>query len=297
MKLKIYVVKKQQLIWGAIIIAAIIIAAIIMILMKTKQTINTFNQPNTYYTDLNNDGKTDCIFVETNEKTGEYHVSIKWDEKKTSNLEPDPTIKTLGFFNKNWPMNISFNDIDKDSKQELILQSSDNKGPILHVFKIYDDKVIKLISGRYSIFGLVKTKDLEPVIVIGNKTKRGISYNYLTFNSKGPVPYVMPTSMNLGKHSLETLIGYIESQEVEAANLNINKKHLDVISKGKFLDGNIYEVKYDKYDVPTECTYILRTSEETPIGYENTIYKVTLRLSKYDSRNPQYNITSIEKIK
>ncbi|WDU83840.1 hypothetical protein [Caloramator sp. Dgby_cultured_2] len=52
-----------------------------MILMKTKQTISTFNQPNTYYTDLNSDGKTDCILVETNEKTGEYHLSIKWDEK------------------------------------------------------------------------------------------------------------------------------------------------------------------------------------------------------------------------
>ncbi|SEG12174.1 hypothetical protein SAMN05660865_01797 [Caloramator fervidus] len=295
MKLKIYVVKKQQIIWGLIILAAIILAAIVLIFMKTKQTINTFNQPNTYYTDLNNNGKTDCILVTTNEKTGEYNVSVRLDEKKTLGLEPDTTIKTLGFFNKNWPMNINFVDIDKDKNLEIILQASDSKGPILHVYKLKDQQIAKLLSGRYSIFGLINTKDFEPVLVIGNKTKDDIRFNYLTFNSTGPIPYIMPTSMNLGKNSINSLLGYIETQEVEAAN--INQKHLDIISKGKFLDGTISEIRYDKYDVPTQCTYLIRTLEETPIGNENSIYKVTLGLTKYDSRNPQYKILSIIKIK
>ena len=297
MKLKIYVVKKQQIIWGLVILAIIIVAVIVLIMMKTKQTINTFNQPNTYYTDLNNDGRTDAILVSTDEKTSAYVVTVQTDEKKTYTLEPDATIKSLGFFNKDWPMNITFRDLDNDKKQEIILQSSDEKGPILHVFKVYDDKVAKVMSGRYSIFGMIKNKDLEPIVIVGRKDKDNLSYNYFSFNSNGPIPYVMPTSMNLGKITLNSLISFMETQEVEASKIEASNKILEVISKGKFLDGNLYEVKYDKYDVPSECTYVLRTEEETQLGTENAIYQVRLGLQKYDSRNPQYKILNVNKIK
>ncbi|KRQ88062.1 hypothetical protein ABG79_00229 [Caloramator mitchellensis] len=297
MKLKIYVVKKQQIIWGFVILAIIIVAAIVLLMMKTKQTINTFNQPNTYYTDLNNDGKTDSIFVSTDEKTSAYTVTVQTDEKKTFTLEPDSTIKSLGFFNTNWPMNLTCKDLDNDKTQEIIIQSSDEKGPILHVYKVYEDKIAKIMSGRYSIFGMIKSKDLEPIVVVGRKDRENLSYQYFTLNSNGPIPYVMPTSMNLGKLALNSLISYMETQEAETSNIEANNKILEVISKGKFLDGNLHEVKYDKYDVPSECTYMIRTEEETEIGLETTIYQVRLGLQKYDSKNPQYKILSVNKIK
>lgn len=299
MKLKIFVIKKQQLLWAAIILAIIIIAAILLINTKARQTMS-FLVPNQNYTaDINSDGKADTIIVKADDKTQKYNISIMSSDGEGYTLEPDPTIKSLGYNVKWWPMNISVKDINNDGILEVILQSADGKGPILHVFRYNGTKMERIASGRYSIFGCIKNpSDNGNVLILGSRTGEKVHLTYLSAKANGLTPYASSSSLTLGNDKLVSIIDYIERKDIPASNINVESKYASKLSKGTFLDARLTEAKYSKYDnVPSSCIYQIRTNVLNKGQKSIALYKVKMELVKYDTKNPVYKISSIDKDK
>lgn len=298
MKLRIYILKKQQLIWAAVILAAIIISLILVITFKTKNTVNTISSKNTIRKyDVNNDGKRDSIEINIDEKTKKYMIDVISSDGNGYTLEPDPSIKSLGCFNSAWPMSITVKDINDDNSVEIILQASDKNGPILHVFEYNNGRMERIASGRYSIFGTLKDPSFNGTLaVLGYKKGSSIQFRFLGTSDGRYIPVVSTPSMTLGNNILSSVITYIEKKDVEAMSLNIQDKYANAILKGNFLDAKLTDVKYTKYSIPTYCTYVLRTNVQNSSN-EVISYKVKLSLSKFDAENPEYKIADLTEIK
>lgn len=297
MKFRVYIVKKQQLIWAAIILALVIIMALVLFSMKTKSTFTPINSTKTYHIDLDNDGRSDSIVISTDKETGEFAANVITKEGNGYFLEPDPTIKTLGYNTKWWPMNFMAEDINKDGNTEIVLQSGDKLGPILHIFRYNSGKIERLASGRYSIFGTLNPPgENSTIIVLGSKRNDAISFTFLQTKAGKMFPYVAPTSLVLGKNTLSALLTFIEKNDVEASTINIENKYVSKISKGEFLDCSFSDVKYTKYNIPTEFSYIIRSTKLNGDDRTGEIYKIKMQLTKYDEKNPDYRITNISKL-
>lgn len=301
MKLKVYIIRKKQIIWAAIILGILIIAAIIAISLRTKSTmgeIGNTGKTQTIRADINNDGKFDTIIAKTDDKTGKINVDVSCSDGNGYALEPDPSIKTLGYYNGSWPINVSINDIDGDKNAEIILQSSDGKGPVLHIFSYRGNKLERLTAGRHSTYGLLKNpKDSNQTLVLGSLSNDKLQLSYFNVKFGKLSTQVVPTALTLGKDTLNSLISYVDQKDVETFSSSVDNKMSSKISKGSYLDSKIFEAKYTNYNIPSEYTYILRTNTSENNVKEYAAYKVKVSLEKYDAKNPKYKITSIEKIK
>lgn len=298
MKLKIYVIKKQQLIWAVIILAILILCTILLINNRTKQTMNFLTAKNTYKADITNDGKVDTVVVNADNKTGQYTVNIVSSNGKGYILEPDSTIKSFGVNKKWWPLQISFKDVNDDGNLEVILQGSDKNGSILHVFQYQSGKMVKTASGRYSICGTIKNPDDNSTLfVLGSNRNSKINYTYLSTVNGCFTPYFAKQSLNLGKDTLSSLVSFIETKDVAACNMNQNSKFISKISKGNFLDAKLLSSKYTKYDIPDECTYLIRTSVQDGTLKHLSQYKIKLTLATYENTTPVYKIKDVDLLK
>jgi hypothetical protein len=295
MKFKVYIIKKQQLIWAAIVLAIILLAAVLMITLRTRQTIDTIGPAHAIKTDVNGDGKMDSIVVKSDEKTEKYSVDVVASDGNGYALEPDPVIKSLGYNVSWWPMYVDAKDLDKDGDSEVILQSADGNGPILHIFKYNNGKMERMASGRYSIFGTLKNPEHnDGIIVLGYKKDDNVNLTYLTHSSGRLVPYKPEASFNLGKSTFASLVSYIDKKDVEAANVNMESKFASTVAKGSYLDATLVSAKYKKYDIPVECVYQIRTNSGESNDKNIVSYKVKMSLTKYDVENPDYKITNID---
>jgi hypothetical protein len=295
MKFKVYIIKKQQLIWAAVVLAIILLAAILMITLRTRQTIDTMSPAHALKADINGDGKMDSIVIKSDDKTEKYSVDVVASDGNGYTLEPDPVIKSLGYNVSWWPMYVDAKDLDKDGASEVILQSADGNGPILHVFKYKDGTMERLASGRYSIFGTIKNPEhKDGIIVLGYKKGDNVNLTYLTPSAGRLVPYQANASFNLGKSTLSSLVSYIDKDDVEAANVNMESKFASTVTKGSYLDATLVSAKYKKYDIPVECIYNIRTNSGDSNDKNLVTYKVKMSLTKYDPQNPDYKITNID---
>ncbi len=297
MKLKVLVLKKQQLIWAVVIVAVIIASILLFINLRKNDSSRTTSSQNRYSADLNNDGKDDSIVLYTDEETGKYTVNVVLSNGKGFTLEPDPTIKSLGYNKEWWSMSVSIKDVNKDNVDEVILQSGDDLGPILHIFK-YDsatDTMKRITSGRYSMFGTLKepSKD-HPVIVLGYKVGEEIKLTYLDASGGKLAPYSSSSSLTLGKDAIASVLTLVENEDVEASTINIDSKYASKLVKGEYLDCSLYEAKYTKYEVPSECTYIMRTAVTYNELKECMTYKIKMTLNSYKDKVPVYSISSVE---
>lgn len=298
MKLKVYILKKQQLIWAAIILAILIISAIVIISLRSKQTISILNSENTIQADIDGNGRTDdSVVFKADESTGEYSVEIITSDGSGYTLEADPVIKTLGYYTSWWPVSILVNDINRDGSAEIVLQSSDKNGPILHIFRYNSEKIERLASGRYSFFGTLKPPtEKNDIIVLGSKRTNGISLTYLQTKGGKLLPYVASTSLILGKDTFASMLNFMEKEDVEAASINMEENLISKLPKGEFLDCSLTDIKYTKYNIPSECTYILRAGIGSDTSKTAESYKVKMTLMKFDEASPEYRITRVDKI-
>ena len=298
MKLKVYILKKQQLIWAAIILAILIISAIVIISLRSKQTISILNSENTILADIDGNGKTDdSVVFKADENTGEYSVEVITSDGSGYTLEADPVIKTLGYYTSWWPVNVFVNDINRDGRTEIVLQSSDKSGPILHIFRYNPEKIERLASGRYSFFGTLKPPtEKNDIIVLGSKKNSGVFLTYLQTKGGKLLPYVAPTSLVLGKDTFASMLNFIEKEDVEVSSINIENKLTAKLPKGEFLDCSLADVKYTKYNIPSECTYILRAGIMEENNKVAELFKIKMSLMKYDEVSPEYRITHVDKI-
>lgn len=299
MKLKIYVIKKKQLIWAAIIIALILIAAIVIATRGTNETINNIGLQHTIKDDLNNDGKIDNILINVDKNTNEYNVSIAMSDGKGYVLEADKSIKTLGYYSPEWPMHVTVDDIDNDKIKEIVLQSSDKTGPLMIIYKFNEDKFEKMASGRYQVYGLVKHPAASNnMVVLGSMNKTGMQYNLFIAKS-GKLTPVLSTlnNMSLGRDTLASFVNFIEKKEVETFNQIMDNKLTSSVQNGSFNDAKISEIKYNKNGMPSEITYVVRTNVTSNNSNEALVYKLTMSLNKVEDKLPKYTITDLNIIK
>lgn len=289
MKLKVYVLKKKQIIIFFISILFILFLLFILLFtFKSKETIKETSPVQTVYGDINGDKEIDTLYISTNNDNS-YNVNVKTKNGDGFALKPDPSLKVLGYNNNSWPMYIDCKDIDNDGSQEIIIQSSDDKGPLLHVFSyVKDNNSIKtLISGRYDVFASSEL-DNKPVVMLGNLNTEN-KFTYYTFNNNNEL-ITYENNIGLGKEALFSLSTFINEDKLEASNLDTSI--LSSITKGKFLDASLIDVKY-KNSTPYECIYQVRTKPY----YEDSstqLYEVTMNSMLYKNNNVQYDINNIK---
>lgn len=298
MKLKIYVIKKQYLITAIALIVVAIIAIIVFLSIQSIRVFNDFDSTKTFQEDINNDGRKDTIVLNADQNTAEYTMQVISNDGTGYSIEADPVIKTLGYYNKNWPLNLLTTDIDNDGSSEIVVQASDEKGAILHIYKYKNGSIERLASGRYSIFGTLKNpNNNSKLVLLGNINTNKISLSYLTFKDGSLVPAIVPKSFSLGKNSLSNFVSSMEKKEIETSSMNIDSQYSKDLKKGVFLDCNLIDAKYFKnYDIPSECTYVLRAKSNNLEGEKLVKYKLELDLTKYDPSTPVYKIMNIDEL-
>lgn len=295
MKLKIYILKKKQLIWAALVIAIIIVSAIIVISIRATQTINFLSLPNSFKADINNDGKVDTVLAKLDEATHQYTISVVCSDETGYNLEPDPVIKSFG--DSKTPINITFKDINGDGKEEIFIQSSDEHGPILSVYKYTMNKIDRIASGRYSMYGLIKnSNDNSNMLVLLSNQNEKIKLTYLNSSSDNLIPCISNANMNLGASTISSVINYIEQRDVEAINLDISTDIKSKLQKGTLMDGIISDVAVNSNELPSQCTYIIRTSSDDSNNPAYSKYKISLALNNNSLSDQSYTIEDITKI-
>lgn len=287
MKFNVYVLKKRQIIIFFIgFLLILLIAVILLFNFKSKETLKEVSPIQTVYGDIDGDKQIDSIYIATN-KNNTYSVNIETKNGDGFSLKPDPSLKTLGYNNNDWPMYIDCKDVNNDGSQEIIIQSSDDKGPLLHVFsyKKSENTMETLVSGRYDVFASSKIDD-KPVIMLGHINSNE-NFTYYTFdNNQKLVSY--NDNINLGNESLTSLANFIGEDNVEASNLDTSI--LSSVIKGKLLDASLVDVKY-KNGIPYECIYQIR---EAPYDKSPTkLYEITMN-STSNGESTQYDIRDIK---
>lgn len=293
MKLRIYIFKKQQLLWvlGGLII--VLIAILLVIAFKSSSTFNMLKSSDTLRADLNGDGRNDSVTASANGST--YKISINCSDGRSYVLNPDPVIKTFGKTSSSWPVKISASDVNGDGIQDLILQSSDSQGSILHIFSFNGKGFEKIISGRYSVYGKLKNPEGEDLIMLGNIRNNRLHYSYLSAEKGSLRPYMPESAMTLGSNEIDKVLGYISGKDTAAFNSD-DKTLSGKLFKGTFLDGQLSDVKYTDYDIPAECTYLLRTDSKNSTDSPGT-YSIKLSLKDYRNAEPVYVVNDLKKLK
>lgn len=296
MKLKIYVFKKKQLIWTAIILGIIVVSAILVISIKTTQTINFLTLPNSYKADINSDGKVDTVIAKVDDKTNKYSINVICSDENGYVLEPDPVIKCFGVAKGKAPINITFKDINGDGKEEIFIQSTDDHGPILHIFKYTNHKIERIVSGRYSMYGLVNNPNTQSnMLVLMSDQNNKVKLTYLKSDSDSLTPCINDNSLGLSTNTIASVVNLIEKKDVETVNLNIDSVLKSKLITGAFVDGIINDVEYSNSDFPAKCTYLLRTASQISGKQQFSTYKVHLALDDSNTSSPSYAVTDIEK--
>lgn len=299
MKLKIYVIKRKQLIWAAVIIVAVIIAAIIVATRGTNETINNIGLNYTIKDDIDNDGKIDSIIIDVDSMTNEYSASVAMSDGRGYIIEADKSLQTLGYYSPDWPMYVNTDDIDGDGIKEVIMQSKDKKGAIMTIYKYTGEKFEKMASGRYQVYGLIKhPASSNNMLLLGSKNSSGMQYNLFIAKS-GRLTPVLTTlnNLTLGKDTMASFIDYVEEKEVAAFNQIMENKLTSSIKSGSFADAKISEIKYNKDGIPSEITYLVRTSTNSTENNESLVYRLKMSLSKVEDKSPKYVITDLNIVK
>lgn len=289
MKLKIYVLKKKQLYFTAIILAIVIIAVILVISIKTSNTLSMFTVPDSYKADINNDGKVDTIVVKTDDITKEYMLNVICSDENGYILEPDPVIHSFGSTDISTPLKVSFKDINGDNSDEIFVQGNDAKGPILNVFSYNNHQISRIASGRYSFYGLLKNSDeLTNTLVLGARYNNSIKLTYLNCEASRLTEASTKSTTQLGVNLLGSIFSYVEQPEITSLNLNIDKSELSKLSRGKVLDGLINDVTYNSNNVPDKLTYLIRVASTSENKTSIDSYKIYI-----DTLNNNYEIKDI----
>ncbi len=288
MKLKVYILKKSQIITALIISFILLLSIILLITFKSKETIKNVTPVKTVYCDVDGDKKLDTLYIQSNLKN-DYNITLKTKKGDGFTLEPDPLLKTFGENIKSWPLYIECKDINNDNKQEIIIQGSKDNKPILHIYSYNakENKLNTITSGEYNVFASTIHNNI-PIIMLG-KSGEEIETFYYTYNE---TLEKSNENLNLASQTLNSLSTFINEDEIEV--INTTPSILSNIEKGNFLDAVLIDVKY-KDNIPFEILYQVRTLSYGDDTSPN-LYEVKMSPISYKNYNLDYKITNITKI-
>ncbi|MEQ8154526.1 MAG: VCBS repeat-containing protein [Clostridiaceae bacterium] len=161
--------------------------------------------------DLNADGKTDIIFVTSNE--GKYCISADINNRNYI-LSPDASIATLGREYPYWGLRLYVKDISRDGIPEIFIQSSQENIPVFHIFSWNGVEFKDYYCSNNNVAGILNSDNNKTPKVYSGKVVNGIfsfeSYMLLgnSFKNKSFDDVNVP-----GKQAVIELIDAIESPE------------------------------------------------------------------------------------
>ena len=141
---------KNNLIKHLSFITIILISFILIFTFKdnsTKSAINENTIKETIKSDLNGDGKEDCLYIEL-ESENNYIINATINEKSYE-LIPNKAINSLGKFSPNRPITLNLLDLDRNNIKEIIVQSSEDTVEPTGLYSIIS--FIDIISLNYEI--------------------------------------------------------------------------------------------------------------------------------------------------
>ncbi|HFE9685083.1 TPA: hypothetical protein ACGA33_000806 [Clostridium perfringens] len=151
---------KNNLVKQLSFITIILISFILIFTFKnnsTKSVINENTIKETVKSDLNGDGKEDCLYIELgNENKYILHANIS---EKSYELTPNKTINSLGNFSPNQPITLNLLDLDRNNIKEIIVQSSEENNSIQHLFKWTGNGFEDIFYSTNNILGIVDSNN------------------------------------------------------------------------------------------------------------------------------------------
>ena len=151
---------KNNLIKYLSFITIILISFILIFTFKdnsTKSVINENTIKETVKSDLNGDGKEDCLYIELGSENN-YIINATINEKSYE-LTPNKTINSLGNFSPNRPITLNLLDLDRNNIKEIIVQSSEEDSSIQHLFKWTGNGFEDIFYSTNNILGIVDSNN------------------------------------------------------------------------------------------------------------------------------------------
>ncbi|MCM8709788.1 VCBS repeat-containing protein [Clostridium sp. SYSU_GA19001] len=304
MKFRVIFLKKKYIYYSVL---GIIIIALLIILLSTKKSTATFNtlvdNSKIFQTDLTGDGKKDLLYIKT--EKDKYYMEVN-DGQKSYYLEPNKKLPTIGLFDVNNPLKITFMDITRDKIPEIFVQASEKETPIQHVFLWSDGKFKDIFFGSNNIAGFADlSNNRTPKFLTGNITNNKIELSNYIFmpDKKNLEKFTFNYKDNyMGRDSVFAFIKYIESlpenESNKPANIfypGLNGQDMAVIGKlsGEnntytFLNCIFKDNKSDVNGNITEVQWTLNFKAVSNLNKEKT-KNYTLNLILKPSGKPEEN--------
>ena len=151
---------KNNLIKLSCFITIILISFILIFTFKdnsTKSVINENTIKESVKSDLNGDGKEDCLYIELGNEN-KYILNATINEKSYE-LTPNKTINSLGNFSPSRPITLNLLDLDRNNIPEIIVQSSEENSSIQHLFKWTGNEFEDIFYSTNNILGIVDSNN------------------------------------------------------------------------------------------------------------------------------------------
>ena len=151
---------KNNLIKHLSFITIILISFILIFTFKdnsTKSVINENTIKESVKSDLNGDGKEDCLYIELGNEN-KYILNATINEK-SYDLTPNKTINSLGNFSPSRPITLNLLDLDRNNIPEIIVQSSEENSSIQHLFKWTRNGFEDIFYSTNNILGIVDSNN------------------------------------------------------------------------------------------------------------------------------------------
>ncbi|SHI86047.1 Repeat domain-containing protein [Clostridium cavendishii DSM 21758] len=315
MKLNVFIIKKNHVF---LFFSSIILFCIMVVFFReydansdyvnfneaTVVTMSNTKDDDTIKKDLNGDGNEDLLYIAS--KNGKYYLEASINNK-TLALNPNKQLNTLGYSYPYWPMSLSFIDLNRDKKPELIIQSSQDNSPVQHIFVYNNNEFQDIYSSTNNIIGILDSKNNKTPKLFSLSIKNGISeiQNYMiidnTIKNISYENYQIPAI-----NSIERFVNLIESPYVIAEppsifSENINSNDFSILwrlDKDNFSyvleDAFFTDTKWDK-DGKTETISWNMNFKRTNKTNISNIDRLNIKL-EISKNNSGYLISKIKSI-
>lgn len=171
MKFRVLFIKSKYILYFLVLLLLLALSMIYVNINKHDDILPTFQQnasEDFYEIDLNGDGKKDKLYIIKKENNYSLNVNTNLDSIV---IKPNSKSGFFGEYSPYWPLNIYFQDLNRDNTPEILLQGKSNDTSTQHVV-VYDDETSSfkdLICNENNILGILDlSNNKTPKLISGN---------------------------------------------------------------------------------------------------------------------------------
>lgn len=267
----------------------------------SKQVFSQLKDSNVINCDLNGDGNNDILTLSVNKN--KYVASIQCGHSNYI-LNPTRPLNSLGNSSKIDPIHLKLIDLNRDNIPEILIQSSEDKACLQHIFSWCTDDFKDVYSSTNNTLGVIDFSN--------NKTPRFVSFDmYKSIDSIKEYMYIgnsykdisYEKSTILGLNAIKSIIDIVENPYEPDEIPDIFHNDVDYYSKSilwrlaknnysyKFKDSFFTDTKSNSKGIPTEYNWNLRFLKENK-NDKNDIKQIEMTVY-IRLQDDQYKISGI----